>query len=303
MKIINSLSEFHRLLSISPPLHPLISVVQVSELHVINSEVWKKFATNFYTISLKKNIQTKIKYGQQYYDFDRGTMIFVAPKQVQSVEVEATNSFNESLGSGYVLMFHPDFLGKHPLASTIKKYNFFSYEVKEALHLSEKEEKNLIGIFEKIEEEYQFIDHHTQMVLLAQLDLLLNYCNRFYARQFITRNAVSNDLLTKAERLISEYFDKENCLHEGILTVEYLASQLNLSPGYLSDMLRSLTGQSAQQHIHDKLIDKAKEYLSTTNLSVSEIAYQLGFERSQSFNKLFKRKTLQSPLEFRRAYN
>ncbi len=173
----------------------------------------------------------------------------------------------------------------------------------EALHLSEKEENNLIALFQKIEEEYQFIDHHTQGVILAQLDLLLNYCNRFYERQFITRKTVSNDLLTKAELLIREYFDKENGLQGGILTVEYLANELNLSAGYLSDMLRSLTGQSAQQHIHHKLIEKAKEYLSTTNLSVSEIAYHLSFERSQSFHKLFRQKTQQSPLEFRKAFN
>lgn len=303
MQIINSLSEFHRLLSISPPLHPLISAVQVSELHAINSEVWKKFATNFYTISLKNNIQSKIKYGQNFYDFDNGTMTFVAPKQVQSVEVETINNFNETAGIGYVLMFHPDFLRKHPLAGNIKNYNFFSYSVNEALHLSEKEENNVIAIFKKIEEEYQHIDHHTQGVILAQIDLLLNYSNRFYERQFITRKAVNDDLLTKTEHLINEYFNTEKGLQKGILTVENLANQLNLSSNYLSDMLRSLTGQSAQQHIHERLIEKAKEYLITTNLSVSEIAYNLGFERSQSFNKLFKNKTEMSPLRYRQSFN
>lgn len=303
MHVINSLSEFHRLLSITPPMHPLISVVQVSELHAINSSVWKKFTTNFYTISLKNNIQSKVKYGQNYYDFDRGTMTFTAPKQVQSVEVEETNSFNETSGSGYVLMFHPDFLGRHPLAVNIKNYSFFSYSVNEALHLSEREENNVIAIFKKVEEEYQHIDHHTQGVILAHIDLLLQYSNRFYERQFITRKSVNGDLLVKTEVLIHAYFNTKSGLKNGVLTVEYLARQLNLSPNYLSDALRSLTGQGAQQHIHDKLIEKAKEYLTASNLSVSEIAYNLGFERSQSFNKLFKNKTDMSPLQFRQSFN
>jgi AraC family transcriptional activator of pobA len=303
MKVINSLSEFHRLLSIAPPMHPLISVVQVSEMHAVDSDVWKKFTTNFFTISLKNNIQSKIKYGQNYYDFDRGTMTFIAPKQVQSVEVETTNTFNKTSGSGYVLMFHPDFLGKHPLALNIKTYSFFSYSVNEALHLSEKEENDVIAIFKKIEEEYQHIDHHTQGVILAQIDLLLQYSNRFYERQFITRKSANGDLLVKTESLINAYFNTESGLKNGVLTVEYLARQLNLSPNYLSDALRSLTGQGAQQHIHDKLVGKAKEYLTASNLSVSEIAYNLGFERPQSFNKLFKNKTEMSPLKFRQSFN
>ncbi|MFD1141144.1 helix-turn-helix domain-containing protein [Larkinella insperata] len=303
MNIINSLSEFHRLLSVPPPLHPLVSVVHVSEIHAINSDVWKKFTTDFYSISLKNNIQSKIKYGQNYYDFDRGTMVFTAPKQVQSVEVETANTFNETSGAGYVLLFHPDFLVKHPLSVSIKEYSFFSYSVNEALHLSEKEEKNVIDIFKKIDEEYQHIDNHTQSVILAQIDLLLQYSNRFYKRQFITRKAVNIDLLTRTEGLISEYFNTGMGLKKGVLTVDSLANQLNLSANYLSDALRSLTGQSAQQHIHEKLIEKAKEYLTVSNLSVSEIAYNLGFERPQSFNKLFKAKTNQSPLTYRASFN
>lgn len=303
MQVIHSLSEFHRLLSIPPPLHPLVSVVQVSELHAVASDVWKKFSTDFYTISLKKNIQSKIKYGQHFYDFDSGTMTFIAPKQVQSIEAESTNEFNETSGSGYALMFHPDFLAKHPLAGNIKNYNFFSYSLNEALHLSEKEESNVIAIFKKIEEEYQHIDQHTQAVILSQIDLLLNYSNRFYGRQFITRKAVNDSLLIKVEHFIADYFNSEKPLQQGVLTVEYLAGQLNLSANYLSDALRSLTGQSAQQHIHEKLIAKAKEYLTTSTLTVSEIAFSLGFERPQSFNKLFKNKTEMSPLEFRQTFN
>jgi len=302
MQTINSLSEFHRLLSIPPPLHPLVSVVSVSEIHAIQSDVWKSFSTDFYAISLKNNLQSKIKYGQQYYDFDKGTMNFIAPKQVQSVEIDQTNT-SETLGEGYVLMFHPDFLRKHPLQATIKNYNFFSYAVNEALHLSVQEEKNVIEIFQKIEKEYQHIDHHTQDIILSQIDLLLNYCNRFYQRQFITRKATNNDLLSKMEQLLNDYFDDKITLKNGLPTVEYLASQLNLSANYLSDTLRSLTGQNAQQHIHGKLIEKAKEKLSATDLTVGEIAYELGFEHPQSLNRLFKKKTEMSPLEFRQSFN
>lgn len=303
MQTINSLSEFHRLLSIPPPLHPLVSVVLVSEIHAVDSDLWQHFSTDFYTVSLKNNIQSKVKYGQQYYDFDKGTMTFIAPKQVQSVEVDKTNAFNETMGTGYVLIFHPDFLRKHPLQSTIKNYGFFSYSINEALHLSEQEEQNIIDIFQKIEKEYQHIDKHTQSIILAQIDLLLSYCDRFYERQFITRKAVNNDLLSKMETLLNDYFENSKTLKSGLPTVEYLANQLNISANYLSDMLRLLTGQNAQQHIHEKLIEKAKEKLSTTNLSVSEIAYELGFEYPQSFNRLFKKKTEMSPLEYRQSFN
>ncbi len=303
MQQINSLFRFHQLLSLPKPLHPLVGVVHVSELHLTNIEVWKQFSTDFYTISLKNNIQSKVKYGQQYYDFDTGTMTFIAPKQVQTVELDEVNTYNASLGTGYVLMFHPDFLAKHPLAVTIKNYGFFSYAVNEALHLSEREEKDVVEIFEKIETEYQHIDKHTQDIILSQIDLLLRYSNRFYERQFITRKAVNNDLLSKMEQILDAYFEKELTLEKGLPTVGYLAEQLHVSPRYLSDMLRSLTGQNTQQHIHEKLIDQAKEMLSTTNMSISEIAYHLGFEHSQSFSKLFKTKTNLSPIEYRRSFN
>ena len=303
MRTISSLSEFHRLLSIPPPLHPLVSVAMVSEIHATDSEVWKKFSTDFYTISLKNNIQSKIKYGQQYYDFDKGTMIFTAPKQVQSVEVNKANTFNETDGTGYVLMFHADFLKKHSLQTTIKNYGFFSYAVNEALHLSEQEEKNIVELFQKIEKEYQHIDKHTQDIILSQIDLLLNYCNRFYERQFITRKAVNNDLLSKIDQLLNAYLDDAETQRNGLITVEYLANKLNISANYLSDMLRSLTGQNAQQHIHNKIIEVAKEKLLTTNLSVSEIAYELGFEQPQSLNRLFKKKTEISPLKYRQSFN
>ena len=300
MQIIQSISEKHRLVSLPEPLHPLVSVVRISDMRFSDNISWEQFSLNFYCISLKKNIAGKSRYGQQYYDYDKGVMTFVAPKQVLSLPVAQTDSLNPA--SGYALLVHPDFFYKHPLATKIKNYGFFSYTVNEALHLSEKEEQNIAEIFGKIEEEYQRIDRHTQEIILSQIDLLLNYSNRFYERQFITRKAVNHDLLSKMEQLLSERFDKDGLLDSGIPSVESIANELNLTPQYLSDMLRSLTGQTAQQHIQDKMIEKAKEYLSVTSLSVAEIAYHLGFEYPQSFNKMFKKKLNISPLAFRQTF-
>jgi len=303
MNIINSISEFHRLVSLPEPSHPLISVARVADMRFKEDIIWGQFALNFYCISLKRDLLGKVKYGQHYYDYDKGLMTFIAPKQIQSLDVRHAEILGPQSGTGYALLIHPDFLYKHPLAAAIKNYGFFSYAVNEALHLSEKEEKNIFEIVEKIDEECQHIDHHTQEIILSQLDLLLNYSKRFYERQFITRKAVNHDLLTKMEKVLGEFFEDEQTADRKLPSVELLAEKLNLSPHYLSDMLRSLTGQSAQQHIQEKLIEKAKEYLAVTNLSVSEIAYQLGFEYPQSFNKLFKKKTNFSPLEFRQSFN
>ena len=199
---------------------------------------------------------------------------------------------------------HPDFIRNYSLGKNIKKYGFFSYDTNEALHLSESEKNIILGLFKNIDNELNTaIDETSQDVLVSYIDVLLNYSQRFYKRQFITRKAVNHDLLFKTEHLLDDYLNDNKGLNAGLLTVEYLASQVNLSPRYLSDMLRAITGQNAQQFIHEKLIEKAKEYLSTTNFSVSEIAYVLGFEYPQSFNKLFKKKTNIMPLEFRASFN
>ncbi|MNK21047.1 Arabinose operon regulatory protein [compost metagenome] len=303
MNIIDTILQFHRLLSLQDPLHPMISIIQLEDIRFLEDSILEKFSTGFYSISLKKDVMAKMKYGQNQYDFDKGVLSFTAPKQIQNLDLSDVNSENNGAGTGFALLFHPDFLGKHSVATTIKNYGFFSYSSSEALHLSEKEEQNILEIFLKIEQEYQHIDKHTQEIIVAQIDLLLSYCNRFYERQFITRKPANNDILVKMENLLDDYFNNEESLKEGIPTVDYFASQLNLSPHYLSDMLRSLTGQSTQQHIQNKLIEKAKEFLLTTKLSVAEIAYHLGFEYPQSFNKLFKKKTEISPLEFRKSFN
>jgi len=295
MNAINSISEFHRLLSLQEPRHPLVSVINLADSIFLEDEIWKGFINRFYCVALKREAKGKIKYGQQHYDYDKGVLSFTAPNQVQYLDLQ-----NMECGSGFLLIFHPDFLLQHNLANNIGHYGFFSYAVNEALHLSAAEEDDLINILIKIDNECAHIDKHTQQIILTQIELFLNYSNRFYERQFITRNNNNSKLLVKFEQLVDEYFNTEV---KSLLTVQFIADKMNLSPNYLSDLLRFHTGQSTQQHIHEKLIRKAKERLSTTNLSVSEIAYALGFEHSQSFSTLFKKKTNLSPLEFRTSFN
>jgi AraC family transcriptional activator of pobA len=297
---IHSLSEVHRFFGLPKPLHPLISLIDGATNQAIANKMPHSHVLTFYKISYRPKLSGKLKYGQDYYDFDEGGLLFAAPNQI----IGSHGDNETALCSLYTLLIHPDFLWNYPLAKKIKQYGFFSYSANEALHLSEKEKQTIISIFEFIKEELNSrIDDFSQDVIISQIELLLNYANRFYKRQFITRKAVNNDLLQKMEEILDEYFAGEQSLTEGIPTVQFLAEKLTISPSYLSDMLRSLTGQNAQQHIHHKLIEKAKEILSTTSLSVSEVAYTLGFEHPQSFSKLFKTKTNLSPLEFRRSFN
>jgi AraC family transcriptional regulator, transcriptional activator of pobA len=295
----DSLSDAHRALGLPKPVHPLISLLSGTNNQVVN-QLPRPHVLHFYKISYRAKLSGKLKYGQGYYDFDEGGLLFASPNQI----IGGSTDQNTGECSQYTLLIHPDFLRNYPLAKTIKQYGYFSYSANEALHLSESEKATIIALFTIIEQELNSrIDDFSQDVIISQIELLLNYANRFYNRQFITRKAVSNDLLQKLEEILDDYFAGEMSLHQGIPTVQYLSDHLNISASYLSDMLRSLTGQNAQQHIHHKLIEKAKEKLSTTNLSVSEVAYELGFEHPQSFSKLFKTKTNQSPLEFRRSFN
>jgi AraC family transcriptional activator of pobA len=296
--VFNSISELHKALGLPKPLHPLISLVDYSDIRADTTELEKGILFNFYKISYKKNYTGKVKYGQSYYDFDEGGLSFVSPNQVISV------SDDEGDYGGYTLLVHPDFIRNFPLGKKIKDYGFFAYTVSEALFLSEKEKEIIIGLFKNIDAELDSaIDLLSQEVVVSQLELLLSYSKRFYNRQFITRKSANNDLLSRAEELMDNYFHVEKALLKGLPSVQEIADELNVSPHYLSDMLRSLTGQNSQQHLHNRLIDKAKELLSTTNLSVAEVAYQLGFEHPQSFNKLFKNKTKVSPMEFRQSFS
>jgi AraC-like DNA-binding protein len=295
---IKSIQEEHQFWGLPKPKHPLISVFRLNEMQIQNT-LPEYHTFGFYAISIKKNFVGVLKYGQRYYDFDAGVMSFVSPNQLMAHK-QGDSSPNE----GVSLLFHPDFLSGYPLAKTIKKYSFFSYELSEALHLSEQEEEILENIYKNIEREYQSsIDRFSQDIIIAQIELLLQYCNRFYSRQFITRKIGNDEILIRLENLLDSYFNEDKSLAAGLPTVQFIAEQLNISSNYLSDMLRSITGQTTQQHIHDKLIEKARELLTTTSLSVREIAYQLGFEHPQSFNKLFKKKTQVSPLEFRQSFN
>ncbi|MEO5893683.1 MAG: helix-turn-helix transcriptional regulator [Ferruginibacter sp.] len=295
-----TISEFHQFRHLPKPEHPLISVVNlelVRQLPANEAGIIK----DFYSISLKKNFNFRMKYGQQEFDFDEGVMFFMAPGQVLRIEVEVDTPVNQS---GWMLLIHPDFLWNTPLAKTIKQYKYFDYSVYEALFLSEKEEITIGGIMQSIQQEYHSnIDKFSQDIIIAQLEVLLNYCERFYHRQFLTRKITNHKIIDRLEDILADYFNSDTLVKKGLPTVQYVADALNVSPGYLSSLLKELTGQSTQQHIHDKLLKKAKEKLSTTDLSVSEIAYELGFEHPQSFSKLFKTKTNLSPLGFRQSFN
>ena len=297
---INTISEFRRIAGLPKPQHPLISLIDYSlvEYQIEESEI--SWVQDLYFIGFKKDIQGKLHYGQSKYDFDEGLMSFIAPKQVVKIIIRK----HDIKPSGYLLAFHPDFIWNTPLAKTIHNYEFFGYDVNEALFLSDNEEKILIGLFKGIEKEYQSgIDQFTQNIIISQIEVILNYCERFYKRQFITRKKSNHQVLDKLETILEDYFNGGNVIDKGLPTPHFIAESLNVSTNYLGSLLKSLTGQNTQQHIHEKLIEKAKEKLSTTELSVSEIAYSLGYEHPQSFSKLFKTKTNLSPLEFRQSFN
>jgi len=293
---IESISEIHRLMELPKPQHPLIGLLDLSKLRQdtgIDAVIF-----DLYVISLKRGCD-KLHYGQQKYDFDEGLMGFMSPGQVLRGEKDGVPARLE----GWMLFIHPDFLWNTPLAKKIKKYEYFGYATHEALFLSDKEEAIINGIVDNIRMEYHAnMDTFSQNIIISHLETLLSYAERFYQRQFITRKITNHQILERLEQLLSDYFDNEDLITKGLPTVQYISDNLNLSPTYLRSLLKSLTGQNTQQHIHDKLIEKAKEKLSTTELSVSEIAYELGFEHLQSFSKLFKAKTNLSPVQFRQSF-
>ncbi len=297
---VSSISALHQFLGLKRPSNPLISVFNFDDVKLEPETILSAITTDFYVVALKKDCAGgKCKYGQQYYDFDEGIMYFIAPHQVLQFEDVLLNGVK-----GFVLVMHPDFLQGYSLASKIKDYGYFSYASNEALFLSEKEEKSIMDIIENVAREINDnMDAFTQDLLVSNIDLLLKYCDRFYNRQFLTRKKANNDLLTKLETLLDDYFKSEQLLLNGLPTVQYVAGELHISPNYLSDMLRVQTGQTTQQHIQNRVIEKAKELLSTTGMTVSEIAYYLGFEHPQSFHRLFRNRTSVSPLEFRQSFN
>jgi AraC family transcriptional activator of pobA len=298
---LKTISEFHQFRGLPKPEHPLISVIDYNMIKDDPNTTELSWILDFYSISVKRTSNSKIKYGQQEYDFDEGLMFFMAPGQVFSITRDPNSKAKHT---GWILLIHPDFLWHTPLAKAIKNYEYFDYSVNEALFLSEKEENVINNIVENIHQEYHSnIDTFSQNIIISQIETLLNYSERFYQRQFITRKISNHRILSSLETLLADYFNSEDLITKGLPSVQHIADQLNLSPSYLTGLLKVLTGQNTQQHIHEKLIEKAKEKLSTTQLSISEIAYELGFEHPQSFSKLYKIKTSISPLEFRKSFN
>ena len=295
---IESISELHRLLHLPKPINPLISVIDFEHLKFDSNEIWSSFYYDFYCVAIKKGSSGKFRYGQVHYDFDPGVMSFTKPGQIFSI----TNPNNDSV-SGYMMLFKPDLTRHYELGKIIGNYGFFSYSIAEALHLSEKEENIIMSLMHQIQDELKNnIDHCSQDLIVSHIDLLLNYAKRFHNRQFLTRSSVNSDIVAKVEELIDVYLKSDATL-AGVPTVNYFAEKLNVSPNYLSDLLKNATGRNAQTHIQEFMVERAKELLSTTNLSIKEIAYDLGFEYPQSFSSMFKKKTKKTPLQFRATFN
>ncbi|HAS41122.1 MAG TPA: AraC family transcriptional regulator [Microscillaceae bacterium] len=300
-KRIKTISEFHKFRNLPLPEHPLISVIDYASIKNSSENNSISWVLDFYAISLKKSPYAKFSYGHQSCDFDGGSLFFMAPNQVFRVEV---NQNYTPMNSGWLLLIHPDFIWDTTLAKTIKQHDFFDYSVNEALFLSPKEESTINHIVQNVQQEYQTnLDSFSKQIISTHIENLLSYSERFYNRQFITREKTNHQILERLEVLLIDYFNSDDLVLKGLPSVQYVSQALNVSQSYLGSLLRVLTGQNTQQHIHEKLIEKAKEKLSTTNLTVSEIAYELGFEHSQSFSKLFKSKTQLSPIKFRQLFH
>ena len=298
---LNTISETHHFLGLEKPKHPLISVLRIGNLIKDFKVDNVKYALNLYQVSLKDNCPfTIVNYGRNSYDYQEGTMVFTAPNQV----LEFTKEAVADVDKGWTLVFHPDLIRKSELGKKIENYSFFAYASNEALHLSDEERKTVTEIVEKIEKEFSNnIDAHSQTLIISNLELLLNYCVRFYDRQFYTRTNLNQDITSKFEQLLLDYYKQGKQLELGIPSVQYCGEAMNMSPKYLSDLLRKETGQSTQDHIHQYIIEKAKNRLLNSNESASEIAYALGFEYPQYFSKIFKKKTTMSPNKFRQSLN
>ena len=294
--VFKSIDELMKAIEVPKPFHPLIALVNYDQTEIGRQHIGQAILIDFYKISFKKDFKGKVKYGLGYYDFEEGGLAFLSPNQLVTMP-EDKESYE-----GFALYFHADLIRNYQLGRNISHYGFFSYGISEALFLSEKERGILSGIFESIAME---LDNHTdsfsQDVLVSQIELLLNHSNRFYNRQFQTRKSVHHDLITQMEDYLAKRFSQEIPSTDGLPNVQEISEHLKLSPRYLTDMLKSLTGQGTQQHIHNFLIEKAKESLTSSTLSTAEIAYKLGFEQPQSFNKLFKKVTGVSPGGYRRS--
>ncbi|MES2873303.1 MAG: helix-turn-helix domain-containing protein [Bacteroidota bacterium] len=274
-------------------LHPLVSVLDQSKS---SSILEKQYRSEIYIIFLKEAKSGRLKYGRNHYDYQDSTLLFIAPGQVFG----HTESSEPLQPSGWVLLFHPDFIRGTSLGRNIKNYHFFSYDVNEALHLSERERRILLESFNKIRYELEHpIDKHSRSLIVSNIELLLNYCVRFYDRQFITRDTIHKDILVKFETLLDEYFESDKPQMLGLPSVSYCAGEINLSAKYFGDLIKKQTGKSAQEYIQQRIIEIAKERVLDPSKSISEVSYEIGFKYPQHFTRLFKQHVGQSPVEYR----
>ena len=295
---LESISQLNALFQQTAPKHPLISVVDFSKIEKHEKIEEIKLTCGFYSVMFKNHCANKLKYGKEYYDFQEGTLMCIAPNQIITIENDANSENADIVGWG--LFFHPDLIRGTSLGNKIKEYTFFSYEVNEALHLSDKEKQTLWDCVDKLENELsENIDLHSQNLITSNIELLLNYCARYYDRQFITRKKVNTNLLRKFETILNSYFNSNDQQYKKLPSVKYFAELLFLSPNYLSDLLKKETGKTAQEYLHYYLIEEAKNNLLNTDDPINEIAFNLGFEYPQYFSKLFKSKTGMTPLAYR----
>lgn len=292
---VKSIAELHSFAGFEKPKHPLISVVDYSKIKNENRPESGRFVCEFYSINFKRNCS--FHYGRQFFDHKEGTLLCMAPEQI----IHMHKSEKQYNVAGWGLFFHPEFIRNTNLGKKIVEYTFFQYEENEALHLSTDEENTLTTILQQIEKEYQTnIDKHSNQLLVSNLELLLNYCKRFYDRQFFTRTNYNKDIIAKFEQYLINYYNTEESKNIGLLTVKHCAGKMNISPNYLSDLLKSETGKNTQEHIYFHLLEKAKTLLLSTNDTINEIAFELGFEYPQNLTKLFKNKVGLTPTEYRK---
>jgi AraC-like DNA-binding protein len=295
---INSISEAHQSVGLSAPKHPLVSVVKAVDFRPTVDFRGLKVINNLYQITLKQLGCGNLMYGKNSYDYEEGTLVFISPGQVTTFEGELPTDGESN--KSWTLAFHPDLIRKSSLADKMSHYSFFNYEVNEALHLSQEELETIEDLLDKIIKEYsQNLDKHSQNLIISNIELLLDYCTRFYDRQFYTRSNLNLDYVSKFEKLLKRYYESKEAMVERLPSVQYLAQELSFSPNYLSDLLKKETGKTAQEHIHLFVIERAKNSLLNSSKTISEIGYSLGFDYPQHFSNLFKLKTGMSPSEYR----
>ncbi|MDP4810671.1 MAG: helix-turn-helix transcriptional regulator [Saprospiraceae bacterium] len=293
---LQSIADLHKLFNLGNSQHPLVTVLDFSKVneHLIKNT---KITTDFYSIMFKNYCKNNFKYGRKSIDFQDGNLICIAPNQIIEIDNEIVDREDKM---GWGLFFHPDLIRSTSLNDHLKNYRFFDYDISEALHLSDKEKNVLFECIQKIQIELQEnIDVYSQYIIVSTIELLLNYCSRFYGRQMITRSQTNKTIIAQIEIILAAYFSNTKIKDIGLPSVKFLADSVHLTPSYLSDLLRKETGKNAQEHIHSYLIDEAKNLLLNSEKNVSEIAYDLGFEYPQYFNKLFKKKTGKTPMEYR----